>query len=251
MAVTGDKITAQYFNDLFAQLKKIRDEHAARADLTSAQKTNLNAINPTNITVGETAKTSNTVSVVKNGLSTLASNGTGISSSFSSSITIPSVGSLIYPISTAVDGLNAADGVCPNCSHFTSAASQGNFSSNFGSHFTSAASRGNFSSNFTSAASRGNFSSNFGSHFTTAASRGYFGSNFTSGFEQGHYTANFASAASCGFFTSAASRGNFTSNFTTAASKGNFTSAASRGNFSSNFTTTASRGNFTTVGLRM
>ena len=206
MAVKGDKITAQYFNDLFTQLKKIRDEHAARADLTSEQKTNLNAISPTNITAGEKAKTSNTVSVIKSGLSTLASNGTGISSTFSSNITIPDVGSLLYPVSAAVDNLNNADGVCPNCTHFTSAANQGHYSSNF-----------------TSNASRGHFSSNFGSNF------GHFSSNFSSNF--GHNSSNFTSAANQGHFTSNASRGYFSSNF--GHNSSNFTTAASRGNFSS------------------
>ena len=216
MAVKGEQVTAQYFNDLFAQLKRIRDEHAARADLTSAQKANLNALSPTNIQVGEITKTSNTVQVIKSGLNTLASNGTGISSTFSSNITIPSVGSLLYPVSAAVDNLNAADEVCPNCAHFTSASSRGHFSSNFSS---------DFSSDFTSVQSR----SHFTAHFTADANRGTFDAYFSSNANRSHFSSNFLSAGQRGafgsHFTSSSQKGNFT-NFTNAANRSHFSSVA-------------------------
>ena len=154
MPKTGDLTSAANFNALFAQLDKIRDEHAARADLSTDQKNNLNNINTTGAPVDELIKT-DPLTTIKTGLSTLANNGTKINSSFSSNITIPTVGQLLQAstITNIQTQMDAADAVCANCSHFTSAASQGNF----GANFTSAYGQGNFSPNFGASHSQGNY----------------------------------------------------------------------------------------------
>ena len=94
MATKGDSVSAANFNALFTQLDKIRDEHAARADLSSAQKTNLNNISVTNVVKGNSV-TPDAVQRIKTGLTTLANNGTSISSTFASNITVPTVGTLL------------------------------------------------------------------------------------------------------------------------------------------------------------
>lgn len=48
----GNSVSAANFNTLFTQLTTLRDKHAARADVSSAQKTNLNNISLTNVVKG-------------------------------------------------------------------------------------------------------------------------------------------------------------------------------------------------------
>lgn len=213
--MANKKIEASDLNDLFAQLETIRQEHAAAGGLTTDQSNAL--ANPYNTTPAQHGMKPSTdiISELKSDVENIE-NSPYIGNTFSSQITIPSVGELLRLAFHSELGeiISNIDGCCPNCAFFTSAASQGFFTSNF----TSVSSQGFFTSDFTTSSQKGNF--------TSASSKGFFSSDF-------------ASASQKGNFTSAASNGHFTSNFTTNSQKGNFTSASSKGNFTGNFTSTA------------
>ena len=226
--MANKKIEASDLNDLFAQLETIRQEHAAAGGLTTDQSNAL--ANPYNTTPAQHGMKPSTdiISELKSDVENIE-NSPYIGNTFSSQITIPSVGELLRLAFHSELGeiISNIDGCCPNCAFFTSAASQGFFTSNF----TSVSSQGFFTSNFTSVSSQGFFTSDF----NTSSQKG----NFTSASSKGFFSSDFASASQKGNFTSASSKGNFGSNFTTNSQKGNFTSASSKGNFTGNFTSTA------------
>lgn len=154
------------FNALFARIEAVRTRHV------NAGASIANTYASSSVTLGATVKSSD-VTTLNNALVNL-SNSPWIDASFTSGITIPSVGSLIEASSignieskiTVVEGLATG---------FTSANSQGNFSSasregDFG-NFTSENREGNFS-NFTSGTKTGHFTANF-----TSKSEGCFNSN--------------------------------------------------------------------------
>ena len=169
----GYKIDANDINAIFDRLEELRAKHYARGDVNSsafATQFNTQPVQASQKIVGDF------IDLAKTYLSNL-SNAGGISSNFSSNITIPTVGSLLQAtefdiVENAVDDIEK--NVCVNCSHFTahftSATNRSNFTAHFTAHFTSAANRSNFT-NFTSASSRSNF--------TSSASRGNF-SDFSS-----------------------------------------------------------------------
>lgn len=201
----GYKIDANDINAIFDRLEELRAKHYARGDVNSSALATQFNTQPVQVSQ---KIADDFIELAKTYLSNL-SNAGGISSNFSSNVTIPTVGSLLQAttfdvVENAVDDIEK--NVCVNCSHFTahftSETNRSNFTAHFTAHFTSAANRTNFT-HFSSATSRSNF--------TTNASR----SNFSD-------------------FDSAASRGNFSdfsSNFNTNAQNGNFT-----GSQSSNFT---------------
>ena len=204
-------VSKNEFNNLFKRLEAIRQIHYAANGLTAAQKSALSTPYTTEVVSTGEKVVPNPVQTLKNDLSNL-SNSPYLTSTFSSNISIPSVGDLLKAVDYNLyeQQVSNVENTCANCSHFTSNAQNGNFTSNFttaaqNGNFTSNAQNGNFTSNFTSNAQNGNFTSNF----TTAAAKG----NFASHAQMGHFTSN---------FTSAASKGNF-SNFASAASKGVYT----------------------------
>ena len=182
-------VSKNEFNNLFKRLEAIRQIHYAANGLTAAQKSALSTPYTTEVVSTGEKVVPNPVQTLKNDLSNL-SNSPYLTSTFSSNISIPSVGDLLKAVDYNLyeQQVSNVENTCANCSHFTSNAQNGNFTSNF----TSNAQNGNFTSNFTTAAAKGNFASHA---------------------QMGHFTSN---------FTSAASKGNF-SNFTTAASKGVYT----------------------------
>ena len=223
--MANKKIEASDLNDLFTQLETIRQEHAAAGGLTTDQANAL--ANPYNTTPAQHGMKPSTdiVSELKSDVENIE-NSPYIGNTFSSQITIPSVGELLRLAFHSELGeiISGIDGCCPNCAFFTSAASQGFFTSNF----TSVSSQGFFTSDFTTSSQKGNF--------TSASSRGFFTTDFSSPANNGNFTANFSSPTNKGNFTanfsSPANKGNFTS----LSQKGNFTSATSKGNFLGNFT---------------
>ena len=217
-------VSKNEFNNLFKRLEAIRQIHYAANGLTAAQKSALSTPYTTEVVSTGEKVVPNPVQTLKNDLSNL-SNSPYLTSTFSSNISIPSVGDLLKAVDYNLyeQQVSNVENTCANCSHFTSNAQNGNFTSNF----TTAAQNGNFTSN----AQNGNFTSNF----TSNAQNGNFTSNFTSNAQNGNFTSNFTTAAAKGNFASHAQMGHFTSNFTSAASKGNF----------SNFASAASKGVYT------
>lgn len=121
MAITqGNKVEATDFNALFTTLEKIRKEHLNANGQTSAANTALATAFKTNVAVaGEKAQVSN-VQALKNNLTTLV-NSTWLSSSFASSITVPSTGSLLKPVdlTNIKSVIDSVDAVCPNYSQYS------------------------------------------------------------------------------------------------------------------------------------
>ena len=201
-------VSKNEFNNLFKRLEAIRQIHYAANGLTAVQKSALSTPYITEVVSTGEKVVPNPVQTLKNDLLNL-SNSPYLTSTFSSNISIPSVGDLLKAVDYNLyeQQVSNIEKACANCSHFTSNAQNGNFTANF----NSAAQNGNF----TSFSSQGNFTANFNS----AAQNGNFTSNFSSPASKGVFTTNFTSAASKSYFTSAASKGNFT----TAASKGVYT----------------------------
>lgn len=141
MASAGDSVSAANFNALFTRLEAVRAAQYKRADINSTQRRNISGAISGPASRGSAVRPS-TVQTLKDKLTLLANNGTGISSSFASNITVPSVGTLLRAstITAMETSVRNAEGVCANCSFFTSASSQGHFSSFFSSFFSSAAS---------------------------------------------------------------------------------------------------------------
>lgn len=170
----GYKIDANDINAIFDRLEELRAKHYARGDVNSSALATQFNTQPVQVSQ---KIADDFIELAKTYLSNL-SNAGGISSNFSSNVTIPTVGSLLQATTFDV-AENAVDdiekNVCVNCSHFTA-------------HFTSAASRSNFTTNasrsnfsdFDSAASRGNFS-DFSSNFNTNANNGNFTGSQSSG----------------------------------------------------------------------
>lgn len=93
----GDSVAAQPFNELFERLEAVRALQVNRADLTSTQRTNLASTITGPVAVGNPTKGGDTgdIAKAKTAVALLAANVDTISDTFSSSITIPSVGELL------------------------------------------------------------------------------------------------------------------------------------------------------------
>jgi len=159
----GAKILKDDFNALFTRIEAVRTAHVSQGASIPA------TYQSSSVSAGASIKSSD-VTTLNNALVNL-SNSPWIDSSFTSGVTIPSVGTLIQAssISTIESKITTVEGITPG---FTSAGAQGNFnSSSREGYFSSAASRGNF----TSDANKGNFTSNASKgYFLTAANDGCF-----------------------------------------------------------------------------
>lgn len=159
----NDPVSASDFNTLFTRLEEIRQAQYNRADINSSQRANISE------TITGPAKQDvypqpSDIELAKTKLQLLANNGTGISSAFASNVRVPSVGDLLEATTLANlrTNIDASGAVCANCSFFTSASNQGNYSPNYSSNF-----RTNFGANH-----RSNFGSNFGSPSRMVATAG-------------------------------------------------------------------------------
>lgn len=119
MATSPDKIVSNDLNNLFAKLEAVRSQQlSAVKDLTADQRTALSTAFNTEIAVSGEKNAANQIQQLQNNVSTLT-NSYNISSSFVSSIAVPSVGSLLKAanmndIITVIDNVAAA---CQNCTN--------------------------------------------------------------------------------------------------------------------------------------
>lgn len=180
-----DIISAADFNTYFTRLENVRQKQYNRADLSSTVRSSIRTAYQTNIAVKDNITKRSAVQQIQTDLDNLR-NVPSISSSFTSSLTIPSVGELMKAskITLIETNVRAVENICANCAFFTNSAREGDFSND--GFFTSAASNGNFSD---------------------------CGSNFTTRGNENNYS-NFSGAARCsndGKFSSATNNGNFAS----------------------------------------
>ena len=119
MATVGNKIVPNDLNSLFAKLETVRKQQLnSNHDLTTAQRNALStAFTTTVATSGGKAQRSQ-VQQLKNNVSTLT-NSYNVSSNFVSSITVPSVGSLLKAadMNTITNVIDKVAKACQNCTN--------------------------------------------------------------------------------------------------------------------------------------
>ena len=119
MATVGNKIVPNDLNSLFAKLETVRKQQLnSNHDLTTAQRNALSTAFTTKVaTTGGKAQSSQ-VQQLKNNVSTLT-NSYNVSSNFVSSITVPSVGSLLKAadMNTITNVINNVAKACQNCTN--------------------------------------------------------------------------------------------------------------------------------------
>ena len=148
---TGSTVAASDYNALFTTLETIRSKHAARAGLTSTQKTKLADTTmggyKTSVASGTSAQAAN-VTNVKNALNFLGTYAPNLTTTFASNIALPTAGTLLYAttLSTAETQINTANAQCANCS-FNSSYNSG-YNSGYNSSYNSGYCSGYNSSNF-------------------------------------------------------------------------------------------------------
>lgn len=119
MATVGNKIVPNDLNSLFAKLETVRKQQLnSNHDLTTAQRKALSAAFTTTVAASGGKAQSSQVQQLKNNVSTLT-NSYNVSSNFVSSITVPSVGSLLKAadMNTITNVINNVAKACQNCTN--------------------------------------------------------------------------------------------------------------------------------------
>lgn len=119
MATVGNKIVPNDLNSLFAKLETVRKQQLnSNHDLTTAQRNALSTTFTTTVATSGGKAQSSQVQQLKNNVSTLT-NSYNVSSNFVSSITVPSVGSLLKAadMNTITNVINNVAKACQNCTN--------------------------------------------------------------------------------------------------------------------------------------
>lgn len=119
MATVGNKIVPNDLNSLFAKLETVRKQQLnSNHDLTTAQRHALSTAFTTTVATSGGKAQSSQVQQLKNNVSTLT-NSYNVSSNFVSSITVPSVGSLLKAadMNTITNVINNVAKACQNCTN--------------------------------------------------------------------------------------------------------------------------------------
>lgn len=119
MATVGNKIVPNDLNSLFAKLETVRKQQLnSNHDLTTAQRNALSTVFTTTVATSGGKAQSSQVQQLKNNVSTLT-NSYNVSSNFVSSITVPSVGSLLKAadMNTITNVINNVAKACQNCTN--------------------------------------------------------------------------------------------------------------------------------------
>lgn len=119
MATVGNKIVPNDLNSLFAKLETVRKQQLnSNHDLTTAQRNALSTAFTTTVATSGGKAQSSQVQQLKNNVSTLT-NSYNVSSNFVSSITVPSVGSLLKAadMNTITNVINNVAKACQNCTN--------------------------------------------------------------------------------------------------------------------------------------
>lgn len=119
MATVGNKIVPNDLNSLFAKLETVREQQLnSNHDLTTAQRNALSTAFTTTVATSGGKAQSSQVQQLKNNVSTLT-NSYNVSSNFVSSITVPSVGSLLKAadMNTITNVINNVAKACQNCTN--------------------------------------------------------------------------------------------------------------------------------------
>lgn len=119
MATVGNKIVPNDLNSLFAKLETVRKQQLnSNHDLTTAQRNALSTAFTTTVATSGGKAQSSQVQQLKNNVSTLT-NSYNVSSNFVSSITVPSVGSLLKAadMNTITNVIDNVAKACQNCTN--------------------------------------------------------------------------------------------------------------------------------------
>lgn len=119
MATVGNKIVPNDLNSLFAKLETVRKQQLnSNHDLTTAQRNALSTAFTTTVATSGSKAQSSQVQQLKNNVSTLT-NSYNVSSNFVSSITVPSVGSLLKAadMNTITNVIDNVAKACQNCTN--------------------------------------------------------------------------------------------------------------------------------------